>query len=315
VVAQDIHMRGARGFRHSEPLPLWRPEKAVYDVQSILDQLGIGKQIPLSLDPYGLLARSYRGIFDMRISQQQPPNATSFGTHGNSTSSSSAVGRNSTLPQQSFVMQALADLSLHAGGASNLDPEPDPNSNNVSENRGTLYLCVYCTDNTYGMSIGTQLSPVPAAIFQGALRLSSGNAAVAVQALLTTALALTYYDLADRFDEPAPAEIKSWIQVDRPVDQGFAIAVVVLLAVHMLAVAAAVAGFALAGGDSLLGSAWAAVRQVRGPQVDSWLERKGVVGRLRDSEIARKMKEKGQAELLARVREPDGERVRRRRKR
>lgn len=289
VVAQDMYIRATGGGRVPEPIPLWRADKAVYNVDRILTQLGV------SSFPGGPTLAA-RGIFHM--SSQQPLSATP-----NRDTNATGPALDSTFPQHTYVTQALADLSYYAGRGAD-----------TQESRGTLSMCVYCTDTKYGISLGSQLAPVPAAVFQGALRATNGNAALAMQALMTTALGLTYYDLTDRFDKGAPAEVRSFVEVDRPMHGAFAVVVVVLLVVHGLAVAAAVTGFALAGGENLLGSAWAAVAQVRRPEVDVWLEREEVVGKLRDSEIERRMAEAGQGSLLVKVDGVDGtQRLRRRR--
>lgn len=184
-------------------------------------------------------------------------------------------------------MQALVDLSHYAGSS----------ADSGSQGNQRLSMCVYCADTTYGISLGSQLAPVPAAVFQGAMRATNGNAALALQALMTTVLGLTYYDLTDRFDKSAAAEVKGTVEVDRPMYGAFAVAVVALLVIHVLAVAGATAGFVLVRGESLLGGAWAAVAQVRGPEVDVWLEGEEA-GRMRDSEVKRRMEEAGQAGVL-----------------
>lgn len=244
----------------------------MYNVDPILTQLGVSPAPSVS-----------RGIYAASLPS---PLLRTLNTTTDDTGMA-IPAREETFPQHTFVLQALVDLSYYAG---TLDDNP------LQTHK--LAMCVYCTTQNYGINLGSQLAAVPAAVFQGAMRATGGNAALAMQALMTTALGMTYYDLTGRFDKASPAEIRGMVEVDRPMNGAFAIVVVVLLVVHLLLVGAATACFAMSTEDSLLGGAWAAVAQVRGRDVDGWLEE---AGRVRDGEVKRRMEAAGEGGVLVGV--------------
>ncbi|KAK4449742.1 hypothetical protein QBC34DRAFT_379803 [Podospora aff. communis PSN243] len=260
IIAQDTYITANRLSGGREPIPTWKPDKFVYDVAHILPQLGI----PSSTGSVP------RGIFE--FPRPEPlVRRLSISTTRDSFNST-IPAQDETFPQHTYVIQALMDLSDLA-----------------SENseRRNLTLCFYCQHDGYGISFGSQVSPIPAAIFQGTLRVSGGNVALAMQALITTALGMTYYDLTGRFDKGAPAVVRRTVEVDLPKDGKFAL-LVALLGVHLLLVAVAVVWFARESGHDLVGSAWAAVAAVRGEDVEEAME---VVAleRIRDSEVEKRM--------------------------
>lgn len=129
-----------------------------------------------------------------------------------------------TIPQHTYVIQAIVNVSDSVLGTNN------------PEGKG-LSLCVYHVDGSSAHLFGTQLAPIHAAVFQEVLRATDGNAAVAMQALLTTALGISYYNLIGWFDTGAVAKITALLEVAVPTDGRFAVVVVVLLGLHLLLVA------------------------------------------------------------------------------
>ncbi|KAK3329942.1 hypothetical protein B0H66DRAFT_41916 [Apodospora peruviana] len=263
IVAQDTVIQASRPVAVPEPVPTWNPAKFVYDVDPILTQLNASQAL-LSRGIFNLLPPS-SGSF------VRPLNVTTIANDG-----TVVPAPDETVPQHTYVIQAIVDLSDSVLGTNNPDGKG-------------LSLCVYCVDGSSAHLFGTQLAPIPAAVFQGALRATDGNAAVAMQALLTTALGMSYYDLVDRFDTGTVAKITALLEVDVPTDGRFAVVVVVLLGLHLLLVAVVMVMLHTSKGDSLVGAAWDAVATVRGEEVDTWLEETKSC-RMRDGELKKRMK-------------------------
>ncbi|KAI0014580.1 hypothetical protein F4780DRAFT_788914 [Xylariomycetidae sp. FL0641] len=102
---------------------------------------------------------------------------------------------------------------------------------------------------------------------------AGGNAAKALQSLLTLWAAQAYYDLLPYFDLVAPATLTREAPFHQPVQAVWLAVVVALLGLHLLVVGATLALFLASPG--LVGgvrSAWAAVACVRGPELDALLE-------------------------------------------
>ncbi|KAK0627337.1 hypothetical protein B0T14DRAFT_134929 [Immersiella caudata] len=286
VIAQDTHITATRPSGSPEPVPLWNSDKFIYNITHILPQLGIIHQ-GASTAP--------RDIFTFSSHTRTPLNvSTSFDPITNITTT--IPSQDETFPQHTYVTQALMDISDLF--SENGEPQ-------------NLTLCFYCTHDGDAISFGQQVSPIPAAIFQGALQSTGGNAAVALQAVMTTALGMTYYDLTGRFDKGAEAKVRGLVEVDVPRNGTFAVVVVALLGVHLALVGVAVVWFAKGGEGDLIGASWAAVVGVRGEEVDGVLEEVRVE-RMRDGEVKRRMVETGQGACLVGIDEEGRLEVRKR---
>jgi hypothetical protein len=124
-------------------------------------------------------------------------------------------------------------------------------------------------------------------VFWGALRATGGNAAVAMQVFLITALRMSFYDLVDRFDTGGPVKITALVEVDVPTDGRFTVVVIVLLGVHLFLMTVVMVMFSTGKGDKLVGASWDAVAMIRGEGVELWLEETELC-MMRDGELKKR---------------------------
>lgn len=152
----------------------------------------------------------------------------------------------------------------------------------------SMVLCLLCVspdnETTFRMIETTQ-----AAIFNDIVR-KTGHPALGLQARYTTLFGMVYYDHVALFDYSAPTKTFNFVQALTPTAwRGFVI-MIATLALHFLTIAVAVSFFASDGSQSLVGSAWAAVAQLRGGVIEEWIARAGSV---RDRAIVTEMQRSG----------------------
>ena len=248
---QDVEVEASRPRTFPEPAAQWRSDPGVFDTTAILDQLVID---PSSTERGG-------GVFELakRDSWLVPPtwivvNKTTLTSNNQPTSPEALAALAFTyFPTAGSTLPILSLCSLY------IDP-PE----------------------------GRLLSRLHAAVVQDIVQDQSrgGRMALALQALVSSTFALAYGDHIVQFDVASPAERVSEADVVRPLKaRRFLPVVLGLVGLHVFLVASlllAVVGlpppFAAPGdhdddhdGAFVLGAAWAAVAQVRGPETDAWL--------------------------------------------
>jgi hypothetical protein len=98
-------------------------------------------------------------------------------------------------------------------------------------------------------------------VFQDIVR-NTGSTALALQAHLTSLVQMAYYDNIQEFEDVAPAQLQSFIQVLMPRSFNGLIAVTSVICVHWLLVFVALGQFIYWTRYSMLGNAWQTVTQL-----------------------------------------------------
>src|SRR5262249_55491371 len=129
-----------------------------------------------------------------------------------------------------------------------------------------LAACSFCD------ATGARISRAHAVVFQDSIK-ETGSAAWAIQGLITTLFSMSYYDHVFQFDVSVPAIVASEVIVLRPTSWTFFTLVVSLVAVHLSLVCLVSMIFLLRAEDVFVGSSWAAVARVSGPETDEWLRK------------------------------------------
>jgi hypothetical protein len=126
-----------------------------------------------------------------------------------------------------------------------------------------------------------RVNRVMESVFQQTCR-DGGNAALALQAQLTTILQMAYYNNIDEFNAVAPAQLQSFVQVLSPRSLTGLIVVTCVLCVHFILIFAAIGQFLYRTQYSMLGNAWQTVMQLCAPDTEPIFAMPSVIS---DSEV------------------------------
>jgi hypothetical protein len=112
-----------------------------------------------------------------------------------------------------------------------------------------------------------RVNRIMVSVFQQICR-EGGNAALALQAQLTTILQMAYYNNIVEFDTVAPAQLQSFVQVLSPRSLTGLIVVTCILCLHFFLIVAAIGQFLYRTQYSMLGNAWQTVMQLYAPDTE-----------------------------------------------
>jgi hypothetical protein len=282
--AVPIDITASRSSTAAEPSATWLMARSRFDTTAIRASLG-ATQPPLS--------RASRAIFNLTLpASLAPPLAPNFILHNGIIS----LTANSTLP---FWLGVLAAGELPFAAPIGLEFNAES-------------FVRFCTNCEYGIPTSAtnikERRSVLTDLFQDTLRDTGGNVAVALQAVLTGTAATLYYEYGGLFDATAAeVAIQSTALAQRPVRRTFAMVVLALLGAHLVLVAAGCVLFALTPGDRILGGAWAAVAQLRGPEVERWFSVASINGEtMRDWAVTKRMRDVGEGGIAVGVGDVQG---------
>lgn len=132
---------------------------------------------------------------------------------------------------------------------------------------------------------------------------SGGSAAFALQSLITVLSSITYYDQLGLFDKEAMVSQASFVTSNTPRHfRGF-LAVVLMLAVHLILVVIIVLMFLRGTRYSMLGNDWQGLAQGVTPETEAYL---AVASRKSDNEIEQKISGEGLKNLRVGIGEVEG---------
>jgi hypothetical protein len=156
----------------------------------------------------------------------------------------------------------------------------------------SMALCSYCTSSA---NINTNIEY--AAVFQDILK-DAQSPALAIQALITTLIGMSYYDYIVQFDVDAPGTIVSNTSVLKPTGRKPFILVLAVITTHLFLVALVTVIFAIGGKHSLIGNAWSVVAQLQSPEIVAWIAK---ADKMNDRAVEKIMKAAGSDGVLVGV--------------
>ncbi|KAI0484904.1 hypothetical protein GGR56DRAFT_680779 [Xylariaceae sp. FL0804] len=252
----------------SEPHPVFDQRTGRYGTAAVLEQLGI--------TPRG-------------GSSSSSSSSNSSAEAGPPTLDLTVVDDQTTPPAELATLAYLTEFATYKTPDAGIRYSPGLLTSGNSQ--GSEYDCY--VDRLYGAVVRDVLAATASSSSASSPRHHAvgGNAAVAVQSLVSLWAAQAYYDLAPYFDLAAPAALTRDVALHRPTRASWLAVVVALLALHLAVVAATVLVFLGTGTDigidtgtgtgtggrphrrrpPAVRSAWAAVACVRGDEVDALL--------------------------------------------